>query len=237
MNEADWLTCEDPQAMLQHLRETRRIHRSPGGRRKLRLFLCACFRRLQSLLPDPRTWAAIELGERLADGFFDAESIHRADLQAVEAAREGKEIAQVRPGGLRTSSAMALLAAEVRLCLEPQPWLAVQNASARLNALARCDREIASQTGPAIRSELLREIIGNPFSPAVPDVAWLEWNGGVVWKIARTIHDEYRFEELPVLADALEDAGCADPDILGHCRGGGLHARGCWVADLLLGRW
>jgi hypothetical protein len=43
-------------------------------------------------------------------------------------------------------------------------------------------------------------------------------------------------ERLPVPADALEDAGCADPDILAHCRGAGLHVRGCWVVDLVLGK-
>jgi hypothetical protein len=84
---------------------------------------------------------------------------------------------------------------------------------------------------------LLRDLIGNPFRP-VPtiDPAWLAWNGGAVRKMAQAIYDGRRFADLPVLADALEDAGCADAAILGHCRGPGVHVRGCWVVDLLLGK-
>jgi hypothetical protein len=66
--------------------------------------------------------------------------------------------------------------------------------------------------------------------------AWLRWQGGVVAKLARAIYDERRFGDLPVLADALEDAGCDSREILAHCRSGGEHARGCWLVDLLLGK-
>jgi hypothetical protein len=65
---------------------------------------------------------------------------------------------------------------------------------------------------------------------------WLRWNDGTVVKLAQSIYDERRFTDLPILADALEDAGCADADILAHCRGPGPHVRGCWVVDLLLGK-
>jgi hypothetical protein len=54
--------------------------------------------------------------------------------------------------------------------------------------------------------------------------------------LAQAIYDERAFEHLPVLADALEEAGCTDAAILGHCRQPGPHARGCWVVDLLVGR-
>jgi hypothetical protein len=54
--------------------------------------------------------------------------------------------------------------------------------------------------------------------------------------LAAAIHEERRFGDPPILADALEDAGCAEPDLLAHCRSGGEHARGCWVVDLLTGR-
>jgi hypothetical protein len=55
-------------------------------------------------------------------------------------------------------------------------------------------------------------------------------------KLAQTIYLERRFVDLPILADALEEAGCNDPEILAHCRAAGPHFRGCWVIDLLLGR-
>jgi hypothetical protein len=87
------------------------------------------------------------------------------------------------------------------------------------------------------RAELLRDIFGLlPFHPVAIDPAWLRWNHGTVPAVARRIYEERAFHDLPILADALEDAGCADPDLLAHCRSGGEHVRGCWALDLLLGR-
>jgi hypothetical protein len=85
-------------------------------------------------------------------------------------------------------------------------------------------------------AELLREVIGNPFRGAKADPAWLAWNGGTVVALAESIYQERAFDQLPVLADALEDAGCRDSDLLAHCRAPGPHVRGCWVVDLMLGR-
>jgi anti-anti-sigma factor len=70
----------------------------------------------------------------------------------------------------------------------------------------------------------------------LPDPSWLAWNDGAIRKMALSIYDDRTFERLPLLADALEDAGCADKDILGHCRGSGEHVRECWVVNLLLGK-
>jgi len=75
-----------------------------------------------------------------------------------------------------------------------------------------------------------------PFSPRGHYPDWLTWNGGTVPKLAQGIYDEVRFQDLPVLADALEEAGCTYAAILDHCRQSGGHARGCWAVDLLLGK-
>jgi hypothetical protein len=83
---------------------------------------------------------------------------------------------------------------------------------------------------------LLRDVFGNPFRPVRSDRAWLAWNNGTVGALAEKIYAERAFELLPVLADALEEAGCTDPEILGHLRGPGPHVRGCWAVDLLLGK-
>jgi len=72
-------------------------------------------------------------------------------------------------------------------------------------------------------------------APAV-DPSWPAWNSGAVAKLAAAINEGRRFADLPILADALEESGCADAAILAHCRGGGEHVRGCWVVDLLTGR-
>jgi hypothetical protein len=86
------------------------------------------------------------------------------------------------------------------------------------------------------QAALVRDLFGDPFRPAVLDPAWLTWKDGTVHKLARAVYDDRRFADLPILADALEEAGCTDAGILAHCRGGGEHFRGCWVLDLLLGK-
>ncbi len=63
-----------------------------------------------------------------------------------------------------------------------------------------------------------------------------EWNSGAVVRLAEAIYEERAFNRLPILADTLKQAGCANSDLLAHCRGGGEHVRGCWVVDLLLGK-
>src|SRR5262245_19189484 len=62
------------------------------------------------------------------------------------------------------------------------------------------------------------------------------WLTSTVVDLARGIYEERAFDRLPILADALQDAGCDNDDLLGHCRGPGPHARGCWVVDLVLGK-
>ena len=74
------------------------------------------------------------------------------------------------------------------------------------------------------------------FRPLPLDPRWLAWNDGAVRKMAQVIYDDRAFDRLPILADALEDAGCDNAAILSHCRGPGEHVRGCWVVDLLLGK-
>ncbi len=91
-----------------------------------------------------------------------------------------------------------------------------------------------SQPEERAQCGLVRDIFGNPFRPVALDPAWLAWNDGTVPKLAQAIYDERAFDRLPLLADALEDAGCTDAEILAHCRGPGPHVRGCWVVDLLL---
>lgn len=67
------------------------------------------------------------------------------------------------------------------------------------------------------------------------DPVWLAWNDGGLRNMAQVISDKKSFGSLPLLADALEEAGCTDEMILSHCRGGVIHAEGCWVTDLLIG--
>jgi hypothetical protein len=86
----------------------------------------------------------------------------------------------------------------------------------------------------AAQAALLRCIFGNPFRPAAPIDA--SWRTPEVTALATAIYDKQSFDRLPELAAHLEAAGYTDPDILGHCRGPGPHARACWVVDLVLGK-
>jgi hypothetical protein len=84
--------------------------------------------------------------------------------------------------------------------------------------------------------DLMRDILGYPCREVGFGEAWLARHADTVVKVARCIYDEDRFTDLPVLADALEEAGCTNSHILAHCRGPGPHVRGCWVVDLVLGK-
>jgi hypothetical protein len=95
---------------------------------------------------------------------------------------------------------------------------------------------------PVPLGDIVRDVFGNPFRPATIDPAWLTDD---VRALARGMYASRDFSAMPILADALQDAGCDDPDILKHCRHEagagalvprGIHVRGCWVVDLVLGK-
>ena len=93
-----------------------------------------------------------------------------------------------------------------------------------------CDIEL--QSAPRLCTSI-RDIFGNPFRPVTLDSRWLS---ETVVALATGIYADRAFDRMPILADALEEAGCDHPDILAHCRGAGSHVRGCWVVDLILGK-
>jgi hypothetical protein len=93
------------------------------------------------------------------------------------------------------------------------------------------------------QADLVRDIFGNPFRPVTISPAILAWNDALVVRIAQAAYEERHLPEgtldntrLLILADALEEAGCTDRNILGHLRGAGPHVRGCWAVDLCLGK-
>ena len=92
--------------------------------------------------------------------------------------------------------------------------------------------KLAQLTTTRSRQALLC-IFGNPFRPVAFDPAW---RTSKALAIAQGIYDERAFDRLPILADALQDAGCENEDILSHLRGDGPHVKGCWALDLVLGK-
>jgi hypothetical protein len=226
MNEAEWLVCADLDRMLEFLR---------GGvsDRKMRLFACACCRRAWDLLTDARSRHAVETAERYAEGLAtERERVAaRGDALGATARRLG-------------SAAWAPYWATSRRAAESVWNAAAAAAGGRVRAGGARpgrinDAGVWNALGAAEAKEqarLVRDVFGNPFRPVVLDPTLVTWRDGAVRKMAQTIHDERRFGDLPILADALEDAGCVNIDVLAHCRAGGEHVRGCWVIDLLLGK-
>jgi hypothetical protein len=117
-------------------------------------------------------------------------------------------------------------------------WWAVQAEEAQARE-ARLTHEAAER---GQQSELLREVLGNPFRPQAPVPAWLAWNGGTVAQLALAAYEERILPagnldpaRLSVLADALEEAG-GPQEVLAHLRDPGPHVRGCHAIDLVLGK-
>ena len=100
------------------------------------------------------------------------------------------------------------------------------------SAICQHDKAKTRQEARA-QKKILHDIFGNPFRRVVIDAAWLTTTAVA---IATGIYADRAFDRMPILADALEEAGCTNADVLLHCRGAEPHVRGCWVVDLLLGK-
>jgi hypothetical protein len=190
-------------------RELLDYHRMKRDPRRLRLLAVACARLIPQAATPPPFAPVLDVLERYADG-----AATRAEFLAarklVRAARSASPATGVtRLFALLTSDALEAQTVAITLVRGP-----------------------TGPTGGAAECGLIRCVFGNPFRAVVFDPAW---RTEAVVALAAGVAADRAFERLPVLADALEDAGCADPDVLAHCRGGGPHATGCWVVDGLLG--
>jgi hypothetical protein len=211
VTEAEWLACTDPDAMLYFLRDSGR-----EAERKLRLFAAGCCRRVWRLLDDPPSREAVEVVERWADG-----EASRGELRAAHAAAWN---ARGTPARTAASDASAV------------EWR-VEAAAAAASHAAWAGSGGSRADERRRQADLLRCCVGNPFREVTPvPPAVLAWHGGMVVALAESIFQARRFEDLPVLADALEEAGSMDAEAMRHLRGPGPHGLGCWVVDLLLGR-
>ena len=218
MTEQEWLDyADDPLKMLIQLPR-------PWSGRKLRLLLCGCCRHFDHLLSDRRILQAAEVCERYVDRRRDTKEEMATANAAVRAACHDLE-------GPRPFESL------LALCLTMATLERITGRDiAGLVLIPQRSGEIDNATWREAHCELIRELFGNPFRPAALAPDWLRWHDGTVVKLARAIYNDRAFDWLPILADALEEAGCSDQDILGHCRTGGEHVRGCWVVDTILGK-
>jgi hypothetical protein len=211
-----------------------------------RLFATACCHRVVHVISNERIHRIVEMSEAYADGTKSAVDLdyeclvadgarrwegpvgdaQRSVLEALERLRSNNFSA--RWVSIRTAEAVGQIA--FGKLDEQTAW---RPANRHGRAYGDVVAEKARVEEHKQQAALLRCIFGNPFRPVALDPAW---RTEAVVGLAAGIYADRAFDRLPVLADALEDAGCADADVLGHCRGPGPHARGCWVVDLLLGK-
>jgi hypothetical protein len=224
VTEEEWLVSEDVNPMLLHIRVGTGVpDRRLGGHRKLRLFNSACCRRIDHLLPDQVSRTAVEVAERYADAQATADELAEAWHDAHDAR-------------------LAAYQQEHNSVAGYAGWAATYAASDRyMDSATNCgiavylaagDDQAAGRREATAQVALLRDVFGNPFRPMAFDP---EWRTTTAVALARGMYDARSFSHMPVLADALEDAGCNHPEVLAHCRSDRQHVRGCWVVDLLLG--
>jgi hypothetical protein len=198
--------------------------------RKLRLFGCACVRRVFDLIPDRRGRLAVEVAERFSDGVATAAELREAYTAAGIAAGQRR-----RDDDFAGTHAL-LAGMSVADATQRAGWSASTEAAKAVRATnygaGHWDRDITASERPA-QADVIRDIFGHLFRPVAFDP---RWRTADAVGLARGIYEDRAFDRLPLLADALMDAGCADEQVLGHCPSDGPHVRGCWVVDLVLGK-
>lgn len=239
MTEHEWLTCADPNEMLLwlHSQEYSGATRlfQPAGQRKLRLFACACCRRIWHLLTDDRSRRAVEVAERYADDLAARRELQRA-MDAAEDANELAEDADLpdpeKFAAVGSTNAVCFAADDVGA----NPYTASEWAIYAVTGKPLADPEQETQRRAIFareerwQADALRDLFGNPLDPVLLDPATLTPE---VFHLASEIYDRRAFDRMPALAELLAQAGCTDGRILSHCREHPFHLPGCWLLDAI----
>jgi hypothetical protein len=224
MTEAEWLAFDD----LEKVRDALMRLASP---RKLRLFVTACLRDCPEVTATDAGLHIISLNETWAESPFpDVEWDEARSSIPRETFLWKTPFERVLFSGVRLDGGWAAVGVS---------WgtaFLFANTATNSDGGAQQSAEWVEARSQSLRRHfhLLGDIFGNPFRPASLDPVWLTSD---VLALARGSYNERAFDRMPILADALQDAGCTNEDVLAHCRDAALtHVRGCWVVDLLLGK-
>lgn len=241
MTEQEWLESTDPDPMLVYLE---RQHQASD--RKLRLFVVACCRRIWPHFVSPLSRRVVELIEEVADKHASEMELEEAGEKARQYAEdEGRyETEAIAAAAYSAANAIASYPTEKQIyvastasqCVQTTAfWAAWEEIEASEASPEEADRvgKNAKQLEGSHHAALLREIFGNVVVPARFESAWTTPQA---LGMAQFIYDDLKFEDMAILADALEEAGCDNVDVLEHCRDEVPHVRGCWVVDLILGK-
>jgi hypothetical protein len=245
MIETEWLAATDPAPILEYLR-------GKGSKRKLRLFACACCWRIHEYTQESHEGRTIlPIAEKLADGVATETELWSIRYLRKVPAFQDDENAQEGDFAYLGSEAMLSNAWDAACNAQEHCWLLCLRLRRSFAPLGKRltylmskmwdgdGASVAVYDLPTPRAErvsqtkLLHEIFGNPFRPITIDPSWLT---STVIALTQQMYDSRVFSPMPILADALQDAGCDNEDILNHCRQPGEHCRGCWCVDLLLGK-
>ena len=212
MTDDEWLTCLDPDLLLDAARVAKRLNA-----RKSRLYGCACFRLVWDQIATPDVRVAVEKSEQRADRLISDQELERYRY----------------PLGDKNNVVdhwLSLAIQSLAMTNSNPSYVAWSVRSSTENDIYRHARR-----GLPCRwqADLVREVVGNPYRAVTFES---RWRTSDVLGLARAIYEDLAFDRMPILADALMDAGCADEQVLAHCRGDGPHVRGCWVVDLVLGK-
>jgi hypothetical protein len=219
MTEAEWLTCDRAYVLLAAAKWSQHY-------RKVRLLACACCRAIWHHIDAPKLRAGIELSEAFAD-----DPTKRAQIDATMRRNRGF-LSRLRRS-LNTSFGSVWPHADyIRfVCAEEAARAVFVHSGILVGVPDRIESLFPQQR--SAQAALVRCLFGNPFRPVAFDPAW---RTDTAVALARQMYDSREFGAMPSLADALQDAGCEDEQVLMHCRQPGPHARGCWVVDGVLGK-
>jgi hypothetical protein len=230
VTEVEWLEDEHPPEMLALLGR-RYDFRQDGVYRRGALFACACCRRIWPSFSDPRSRELVDVIECAVDGSVEPDAVWEAEEAARAAAGEDWGFA---------AHATWLLArlAEVATSTQVEAVVGAVADARAFAVVGTYDPGSPSwiaevETERLKQAEFLRDIFGNPFHPVSFSP---EWRTDTAVSLAKQMYESRDFSAMPILADALQDAGCDSADSMDHCRGPGPHVRGCWVVDLVLGK-
>jgi hypothetical protein len=203
--------------------------------RKLRLYACACCRRVWDKLA-PACRRAVEAAEQFADGWAGPDELADAE----RACRRLEGLRRLVPTEESEEAFLAGRTTELRYCqLTEQvhriaaPAFTLADACNMVEDLrpwrGQC---LDNEAADAAHARIADDLFGGPFPQPPFDRAW---RTPAVLSLAWAMYRELDFGRMPALADALAAAGCDDTALLDHCRGGGEHVRGCWASDAALG--
>ncbi len=227
MTEEEWLAGEDPTPLLDFVQD-----RTTG--RRFRLLACGCYGLIHHDLTDPVCLTAVRAGEQFADdraGVAEFAAAHHALRLVIPNA----PLSPIGSDAMAAAFHASYLAPDVSTGDASDEAHRVVSFISAVTTARSVPKVLARRMPFRVARGMvigcLRCIVGNPFRPITLDPSWLT---STVTILARTMYESRDFTAMPILADALQDSGCEDSQILSHCRGDLVHCRGCWLVDLLL---